>query len=128
MTTHVLKPVPNASPRTVDLEPQPTDADFPAYSKRIAKAIGTSIPALLRDCEWSGQIYSPGISRTFPTDWKTRAPIAYVRQGTESPIVTLAGYSRSTGETNALWHAKVCDDDKALEILAWLTRSINWMA
>jgi hypothetical protein len=128
MHTHDFRPVPHASPRSVNLGPQDSDADFPAYSKRMAHAISMAIPALLAQCEWSGAIYNHGWQQYMPPpDWRSREPIAYIRNGTEAPIVTLALYSRSTGAMEPIWTAKIFEDHAALEMLTWFTRANAWM-
>ena len=128
MTSHIAEPLPSAAPRSVDLYPQDADNSFAAYSKRVDHAIAMAIPALLSTCEWSGETYNHRWpASTPPADWKSRAPLAYIRNGTESPIVTLALYSRSTGAMEPIWTAKIFDDAAALSILTWLTRSANWM-
>ena len=127
MHAHNFKPVPHASPRSVALAPLDTDADFPAYIKRLAHAISMAIPAMLENCHWSGPVYFPGRNVPIPPDWRSREPIAYIRNGVEAPIVTLALYSRSTGAMEPIWTAKIFEDHAALEMLTWFTRANAWM-
>ena len=114
----------------MQLRPLTTDKDFSAYLDRITAEIKSHCAPELDACEWQmiTRHEPQTVWRTQPDQWRTGEPMAYIRTGTECPIVELrlVDHSRDELPTLPVWSAKTFNTDAARSLLLKLTTAAHF--